>query len=83
MTAPKDSEGNPQPSLLKFLSLVYSTEEAHDFILNHAPDEMVLVPCPCRTRTEKMGIRECKDDIPVACCIMMGPTALHFEMQGL
>jgi ferredoxin len=62
---------------------VLPAEEAHDFILNHAPDEMALVPCPCRTRTEKMGIRECKDNNPVACCIMMGPTALHFEMQGL
>ena len=33
MTAPKDSEGNPQPSFLKFLSLVYSTEEAQ--LLHH------------------------------------------------
>ena len=62
---------------------VLSAEEAHDFILNHAPEEMALVPCPCRTRTEKMGIRECKDSNPVASCIMMGPTALHFEMLGL
>ncbi len=62
---------------------ILSAEEAHDFILNHAPEEMALVPCPCRTRTEKMGIRECKDNNPVASCIMMGPTALHFEMQGL
>ncbi len=62
---------------------VLSAEEAHDFILNHAPEEMALVPCPCRTRTEKMGVRECKDANPVASCIMMGPTALHFEMQGL
>ncbi|MBW1898082.1 MAG: 4Fe-4S dicluster domain-containing protein [Deltaproteobacteria bacterium] len=62
---------------------VLSAEEAHDFISNHAPEEMTLVPCPCRTRTEKMGIRECRDTNPVACCIMMGPTALHFEMLGL
>lgn len=62
---------------------VLSAEEAHDFIMNHAPDEMALVPCPCRTRTEKMGVRECKENNPVASCIMMGPTALHFEMLGL
>ncbi|MBC2716336.1 MAG: 4Fe-4S binding protein [Desulfobacteraceae bacterium] len=62
---------------------VLSAEEAHDFIMNHAPAEMALVPCPCRTRTEKMGIRECKDNNPVANCIMMGPTAMHFEMLGL
>lgn len=60
-----------------------SAEEAHDFIMNHAPDEMALVPCPCRTRTEKIGSRECKDRFPVGTCIMMGPLALHFEMQGL
>ena len=62
---------------------VLTAEEAHDFILNHAPEEMALVPCPCRTRTEKMGIRECKDKFPIAACIMMGPAALHFEMVGL
>ncbi|MFO8048572.1 MAG: 4Fe-4S binding protein [Desulfosudaceae bacterium] len=62
---------------------VLPAEEAHDFILNHAPEELALVPCPCRTRTEKMGIRECKDKNPVASCIMMGPAALHFEMLDL
>ena len=62
---------------------VLSAEEAHDFILNCAPEEMSLVPCPCRTRTEKMGIRECTEKYPVASCIFMGPAALHFEMMGL
>ncbi len=62
---------------------VLPAEEAHDYILNHAPEEMTLVPCPCRTRTEKMGIRECKDKFPVASCIMLGPAALHFEMLNL
>ena len=62
---------------------VLPAEEAHDFILNHAPEELALVPCPCRTRTEKMGVRECKDKFPVGSCIMMGPSALHFEMLEL
>lgn len=62
---------------------VLSAEEAHDFILNFAAEEMALVPCPCRTRTEKMGIRECKDRYPIASCIFLGPAALHFEMMGL
>jgi formate hydrogenlyase subunit 6/NADH:ubiquinone oxidoreductase subunit I len=60
-----------------------TAEEAHDFIMNHAPEEMALVPCPCRTRAEKTGTRECKDQFPIGACIMMGPAALHFEMQGL
>ncbi len=62
---------------------VVSAEEAHDFILNHAPNELALAPCPCRTRTEKMGIRECKDQFPIASCIMLGPSAIHFESVGL
>ncbi len=62
---------------------VLSAEEAHDFLLNVAAGEMALVPCPCRTRTEKMGIRECRDKYPVASCIFLGPVALHFEMLGL
>ena len=62
---------------------VFPAEEAHDFILNHAPEEIVLAPCPCRTRTEKMGIRECADKFPIASCIHLGPNALHIEMMGL
>jgi ferredoxin len=60
-----------------------SSEEAHDYISNHAPEELALVPCPCRVRTEKMGIRECKNKFPIASCIMMGFSALHFESIGL
>ncbi len=62
---------------------VLAGEEAHDFILNHSSDQLALVPCPCRTRTEKLGTRECKDEFPIAACIMMGAAATHFEMLGL
>lgn len=62
---------------------VLSAEEAHDYILNHSADELALVPCPCRTRTEKLGIRECKDKFPIGACIMMGPAAIHFESLDL
>ncbi len=62
---------------------VLEAEEAHDFIMNHCAEELALVPCPCRTRTEKMGSRECKDEFPVGACIMMGGAALHFEERGL
>ena len=62
---------------------VLAAEEAHDYILNHSAEELALVPCPCRTRTEKLNIRECKDEFPVAACIMMGAAALHFEGIGL
>ena len=62
---------------------VLAGEEAHDYILNHSSEELALVPCPCRTRTEKLGSRECKDTFPIGACIMMGAAALHFEMIGL
>jgi NAD-dependent dihydropyrimidine dehydrogenase PreA subunit len=62
---------------------ILSAEEAHDFILNHAPEEMALVPCPCRTRTEKLGTRECKEEKPIGACIMLGPAAMHFDDLGL
>ncbi len=62
---------------------VLASEEAHDYILNHSAEELTMVPCPCRMRTEKMETRECKDKFPIAACIMMGPAAQHFEMVGL
>jgi len=62
---------------------VLAGEEAHDYILNHSSEELALVPCPCRTRTEKMGVRECKSEFPIGACIMMGAAATHFEMLGL
>jgi ferredoxin len=62
---------------------VLPAEEAHDYIMNHTKEELALVPCPCRTRTEKMGMRECKDAFPIGACIMMGGVAQHFESLGM
>ncbi len=59
---------------------ILDSENAHKII--EAADKIRLVPCPCRTRTEKMGIRECKD-VPVGCCIMLNMSALLFENAGL
>jgi ferredoxin len=62
---------------------VLTAEEAHEFLRELETEDLALVPCPCRTRTEKMGIRECKDKYPVATCIFMGMFAVHFENLGL
>ncbi len=62
---------------------ILDAEEAHDYILNHSSEDLALVPCPCRVRTEKLGNRECKDKFPIAACVMMGAAAQHFEMIGL
>ena len=42
-----------------------------------------MVPCPCRTRTEKLDIRECKDRLPIASCVFIGGAAVRFEEHGL
>ncbi len=59
---------------------ILETEEAHNII--DAVSNLSLVPCPCRTRTEKLGIRECKNDTPVGFCIMMETLALYFQSIG-
>lgn len=61
----------------------FTAEEAHSHIKNLETEDLALVPCPCRTRTEKMDIRECKDKVPVAACIFIGKAAVRFEDLGL
>ena len=60
-----------------------TAEEAHAFVRNLETDDLALVPCPCRVRTEKMGIRECKDRLPVASCVFIGGAAERFIDLGL
>jgi len=60
----------------------YTAEEAHDFVMRLETDDLALAPCPCRTRTEKLGIRECKDRFPVASCIHIGPAAAFTIERG-
>jgi ferredoxin len=60
---------------------ILDTEEAHRVI--EAVKEIAMVPCPCRTRTEKMGTRECRDKYPIGSCLMTGVSALYFELAGL
>jgi ferredoxin len=61
----------------------FSAEEAHAYIRGLQTEDLALVPCPCRTRTEKLGIRECGDAFPVGTCIFIGRTAVRFEELGL
>ena len=60
-----------------------NSEEAHAYIKNLGTEHLALVPCPCRTRTEKMGIRECKDKVPVAACIFLDRAAEQFIDLGM
>ncbi|MBN1470233.1 MAG: 4Fe-4S binding protein [Syntrophaceae bacterium] len=60
---------------------ILNSEEAHRIIENVS--HLRLVPCPCRTRTDKMGIRECKEKNPVGYCIMTEMSVLYFEQAGI
>ncbi|MBN1615194.1 MAG: 4Fe-4S binding protein [Deltaproteobacteria bacterium] len=62
---------------------VFTAEEAHEFIQNLKTEDLALVPCPCRTRTEKLDIRECRDRFPIASCIFIGSAARLFMNIGL
>ena len=61
----------------------FEAEEAHAYIKNLDTEHLALVPCPCRTRTEKLGIRECKDKVPVAACIFIDRAAKRFIDLGM
>jgi NAD-dependent dihydropyrimidine dehydrogenase PreA subunit len=62
---------------------VLTSEEAHDRIDGLETDYIALVPCPCRTRTEKLGIRECKGKFPIGACIIPGDNGRKFVDLGM
>jgi len=62
---------------------ILSYEEAEQYIMTMDHENFTLIPCPCRTRTEKLGIRECSDKFPVASCLMVGFSAIHFNSIGM
>lgn len=51
-------------------SIILPVEEVYSIIDRF--DQFALIPCPCRKRTEIMGIRKCKDKYPILNCILMG-----------
>jgi Pyruvate/2-oxoacid:ferredoxin oxidoreductase delta subunit len=60
---------------------ILDTEEAHKII--DAAAYAALVPCPCRTRTEKIDTRKCRENNPVGSCIMMGLLGMATEGFGV
>lgn len=61
---------------------VLSHEDIDTFLDQANMEAYALMPCPCRTRTEKMGIRECKDKHPVFSCVLLGMFALEVSQRG-
>ncbi len=62
---------------------ILSYEEAEHYIMSMEHDNLRLVPCPCRTRTDKLCIRECTDTFDIVYCLMIGFSALHFQSIGM
>jgi len=60
---------------------VLSHEEAKNRIKGLSTSTIALVPCPCRTRMEKMGERECQD-MPIGYCIIPGANGQKFIDLG-
>ncbi len=72
----------PVHQVIKTGQKILPAEEAHEFIDSLGTDQFSLVPCSCRTRTAKLGIRECEKDNPVGYCIMLGASADYFQRLG-
>ena len=62
---------------------VLSSEEAHQIIETLPHNDLILAPCPCRSRQEALGKRRCKDKNPVGACIFLGISALQLEANGV
>jgi len=62
---------------------VPSHEDMGHYLDNANMGALALIPCPCRMRTERLGIRECKDRVPaLASCLMVGAPAAMFAQRG-
>ncbi len=62
---------------------VLSHEDMGHYLDNANMGAFALIPCPCRMRTERLGIRECKDRVPtLASCLIIGAPAAMFAQRG-
>jgi ferredoxin len=62
---------------------VLSHEESDYYLENASMGAYALAPCPCRNRTEVLGIRECKDKFPIASCLFVGAPAMLMGTNGV
>jgi len=61
---------------------VLSYEQIESFVDRANMGALALTPCPCRSRTEMLGERECRDRHPVASCLMVGLHAILVSSRG-
>ena len=72
----------PIEKAIHYQSVITNAEEMHRIIDNCLPP-IVATDCPCRNRTETLGIRECKDKYPIKeSCFQVGPFGKYFLDRG-
>ena len=63
-------------------SIISNTEEIHG-ILDTCKGPIVVTDCPCRNRTDILGVRECKDKFPISeTCFQVGLFGEYFLRRG-
>jgi len=63
-------------------SVISNAEEIHG-ILDTCKGPIVVTDCPCRSRTETLGLRECKDKFPISeTCFQVGLFGEYFLRRG-
>ena len=72
----------PIESSIDHKSEFLNAEEIHR-IFDECPSPIVATDCPCRNRTEILGIRECKDKYPIKeTCFQIGLFGKYFIKRG-
>ncbi len=68
----------PIEKSIDYQSEITNAEEIHKLIDN-CMLPIVATDCPCRNRTEILGVRECKDKFPIKeSCLQLGPFGKYF-----
>lgn len=72
----------PVNKSIEHQSLISNYEEIHGIIEN-CEGPIVITDCPCRARTDILGIRECHDKFPIKeSCFQVGQFAQYFIRRG-
>ena len=71
-----------EKAINKDQSVISNAEEIHRILENCMPP-IVATDCPCRNRTETLGIRECSGSYPIKeSCFQVGPFGRYFLDRG-
>jgi ferredoxin len=72
----------PIDSSIDHKSEILNAEEIHQ-IFDECKGPIVITDCPCRNRTDILGIRECKDKYPIEeSCFQLGLFGKYFIKRG-